>query len=812
MKTSISLALVVFLLFTAQHKAQSQDLQEGELESYHDDVRQMVSFFEYMLNTLGSKKTSARDKDVIITQSFEKIFRDPEVQVEDDLDENRDVITNKDVSAYLKDVDFFFKDVQFDFEIEEITHETNDDGNLFFKVSMIRNLKGLTVNNDSVNNTIPRFIEINYNPEKQDLQIASIYTNEFNEKKALKSWWTSISYEWRTIFKQKYDFTTDSLTLDQIKTITNTDTLDISDNKYVISIDALANLTDLKSLSLSNTSIKDVAPLRNLTDLEHLDLSRTDIEDISMIKYCRALKSIDLSHTQVRDIEVLSNMHRLENLNLSHTEVDDLTPISELKNLQRLKLRQTRVTALSSLNKLDQLQELNVSQTAIHKLEPLSGLNKLSIINLDSTNIIDLQPLGQLNNLEVVSINFTSVGSLEPLSAIKSLKSLYCDNTPLLLTKDISTFARNHPKVLIVYASEDTQSWWVSLSDSWRAIFQKQLNISNNPSKETLAKVTAIDSLDISHNSAINSLEPLKRLRDLRWLDARHTSINDITALKELNQITYLNISNTEVSELKALKNADNLQVIEADSTLIIDLTSLEYLKSLKTVYVDNTPVSGQDINLLIDKNPEVLVIFQTDRLIRWWLDLPKSWSDLLKEKSKEELVPTTEQLHQITQQEDFELTGTSINTLAPLSAFIRLKALSFNNTGISDLSPLAKHENLKTLVATNSPVSELSSLAHLKKLKMLSIANTPVEELDALENLTELREINCSGTQIKRLNELELLHGLEKLDCSNTRVKRLDPVQYLSLSELICYNTRISSGRVEDFKEENPSCSVTYY
>ncbi len=56
---------------------------------------------------LAASRRRPADKDVLVTQSYTKIFRDPKVQVEDDLDEGRKTITNKDVQAYLKDVDFF---------------------------------------------------------------------------------------------------------------------------------------------------------------------------------------------------------------------------------------------------------------------------------------------------------------------------------------------------------------------------------------------------------------------------------------------------------------------------------------------------------------------------------------------------------------------------------------------------------------------------------------------------------------------------------------------------------------------------------
>ena len=72
-------------------------------------VEDQVRFLEFLLNTLGDAQSSARDKDVIIRESYLKIFRDGKVQIEDDLLADRKVVTNKDVQAYLKDIEFFIK-------------------------------------------------------------------------------------------------------------------------------------------------------------------------------------------------------------------------------------------------------------------------------------------------------------------------------------------------------------------------------------------------------------------------------------------------------------------------------------------------------------------------------------------------------------------------------------------------------------------------------------------------------------------------------------------------------------------------------
>ena len=72
--------LFLSLLFLAQSFSYAQDLSE-EPDPKMEEVQSLVEFYEYMLNTVGAEKTPTRDKEVIITESFKKIFENEEVQI-----------------------------------------------------------------------------------------------------------------------------------------------------------------------------------------------------------------------------------------------------------------------------------------------------------------------------------------------------------------------------------------------------------------------------------------------------------------------------------------------------------------------------------------------------------------------------------------------------------------------------------------------------------------------------------------------------------------------------------------------------------
>ena len=87
-KTSTLLLFFVYciLIPAGTNYAQGQNEFSAEkIEDFKAEVKNLVNFLEYSFNTLGNPKTSARDKDVIINESYAKIFLNAEVQVEDDI-------------------------------------------------------------------------------------------------------------------------------------------------------------------------------------------------------------------------------------------------------------------------------------------------------------------------------------------------------------------------------------------------------------------------------------------------------------------------------------------------------------------------------------------------------------------------------------------------------------------------------------------------------------------------------------------------------------------------------------------------------
>ena len=809
--------LTIFAFFFAAivSTGNGQDLGEynkEEVKELTQKVEDQIRFLEYFLNTVGSEETSARDKDVIIRESYKKIFRDGQVQVEDDLLLDRKVITNKDVTAYLKDVEFFFKDAEFKFRIREVKPSLKDNDQLFFIVSLDRTLVATGLDNEKIENTQPRFVEINLERDSNELKIASIYTTKLSRDKELQEWWETLSYEWSRYFREKFGFMEDSLTMDEIHQISSIDSLDLAGNTIIQDLTPIHALRDLKYVDISNTLVQELGPISNITFLNYLDISNTPTEDIQFIKYSERLTYLDISDTKVSEIEDLMNLSNLKHLKINRTHLQGFGVLAAFSALETLELEENGFSNLENISSLKKLKSINLKGNYLINFEFLSGLEQLEEIDLEETNIMDLSPLSDLENLRIININFTEVSNLEPLIVLKDLQRVYADQTSIS-EEAADSFARKRRSVLLIHHVESLKAWWESLPSGWDKVFDEiSPNLGSSPAIEELYMLVGMDSLALSGSEVI-SLRPLVKFKKLTHLSFDDTRVHDVSPLSDLKTLETISGNGSAVTNLDALAHLGNLVHLSFRGTRLATIAPLRGLDNLEFLDIDNTEVPEWEIQELVQAQPEMTVVFRTEELATWWDGLDEVWRKVFIEQFEISNEPTTRELHALTASANVKVEGVSISTLAPLTVFFNLQELDVHNVPVSDLSPVSQMVSLKRLKISQSPITDLEPLRSLENLEFLNMANTGIDDLRPLGDLRFLRGLNVSGTNTGRLNGLDNLYELKELDISSTNVRSLNPIMDLiGLEKLVCYNTRINDRRVQRFKGSNPSCEVIYY
>ncbi len=814
----ISRYTFLFLLFCVSFVAQGQAIKgysTEQLTELSTKVEDQIQFLELLLNTVGNSQTSARDKDVIIRESYLKIFQNGKVQVEDDLVFDRKVVTNKDVTAYFRDLEFFYKNIEFKFKIREIKPGQKENGQVFFLASLDRTLTATGLKGEKITNIKPRFIEVNLDEKSQDLKIASIYTTKISRDDELKAWWTSLDPEWKLYFKSRFQLPkSDSVDLGKLYKFVAVDSLNLSGKSQIKHLKPLSELRDLKFLDISHTAIEDLSPISNITFLETLNLSSTPTTAIKFIKYSDKLRDLDISNTQIEDISELVNLTNLQVFKASNTAIQSFAVLNQFKNLKFLDLTESGFNSIENIKELVVLETLLLSKNYILNYSLLSKLSSLVTLDLSETNFEDLSSLSNMSKLVHLDITACNTFDLSPVASLKSLAKIAADETKVS-QEDATLFVRNHPDILLIHHVKDLQSWWESLSLAWKSVLIKinpELQI-EKPKIEVLTQTLNLSELNLD-DSGIETLMPLVRFISLTSISVSNNhKIDNLLPLQEVKTLRQFTAKNTSVQDASGLKENMLLERIDLESSPISSIAALSDLPELRYLNVNSSQVKEIEYPEFLLSRPDVLIIYRTDSLASWWEGLNEGWKQVFSEKYKLSASPTTEELHHLTSASSLVLEGVSFTSLEPLTIFSNLRKLTVFDAPIMVLGPLRQLTKLTSLKLSQLPAIDYLPIAGLVDLEELDLSNTGIEELIALTKLTNLKKLNLSGTNIKSLKGIETLKKLEELDVASTDLRSLKSLEDLvGLKKLTCFNTRLTPRNIDSFKESFPKCEVRYY
>ena len=789
----------------------------NKIDTFKLQVIPLVRFFESSLNFLADPRNAVNEKQTILSQSYLKWCWDEEAQIEDDLDENRLVPLYKDMPAYLSDVSFFFKSAKFNYSVQDVSVEAGQDGLTYFRVTANRNLRGLTLNSDSVNSNKVRYIEMNFDSVKQQMKIVSVYTTKLNEKDDLRNWWNGLSHEWKVVLASdmklegsmpmaQIDSFNDSVAMvggkptpimgsefyQYLSQIVHAARVDLSGNKAIVNLEPLNKLSNLTEVNISGTGINDLMPMRNLNKLEILDISNTNVSKLDPLRYCILINQFRMKSTPVADISVISAFRALSLLDISGTKVISLDPIADITTLKDLRLNRTQIKDIT----------------------PVANLINLEILNISSTQADNLAPLKGLTNLHILSCDSTVISSLAPLDNLAMLQRVYCNNSRVN-QKEALSFLKKHPEVSLIYASKELAEWWKGMTPEWQNLFNFYLKLDKQPTTEQLHRLALLDSINIIGRMTVTSLAPLSKLILLRNLQCQSTGITSLDPLKDLTELTVLNTSNTKISGLQSLSGITGLETLNVDNTQVADLSPLYGLTKLQFVFADNTLVNGKEADKFANKNPGCLLVFQTFENTDWWKGLSQPWKDVFMQQLNIQGTPDKMQLQQIAGLTKISISeNMQISDLMPLQHLSRLTELQFSGTSVGKLDPVVKMTQLQTLRFPKNPISDLTPVAGLSNLKELDFSSTLIEDLDALQNMVQLEILKFNGTKVKNLKYLQKLVKLKVLEFYDSpRIGNVDVLDGMNKLESVkMFKTNVSKKRVEKLRMMHPKCEIIFY
>jgi hypothetical protein len=862
MQLRITIVVLSILLFGLSAWCQTDNnLTKEEIDAYKQQSEQMINYLEGTLNFLGDSTEAASEKDIIINESYSKIFVDANVQIEDDLDENRDMALSKDVQAYLKDIGFFYKNIHFEFEINSIENFVNDDGQIYFKIVVNRNLQGITINDDTINNNQLRFVEINLNTIEKDLKIASIYTTLPNKKYEMAFWWNNMADSWKDYFGKGIlifdtlpfsniiSFTDSSLVKLRWKEQTRVDTLYISDGdtlNYLASSKKLAAydevflkydtsyaqipdtlILDTKTIfynieKMWKTNKIDIAnsiligglkPLAELTELEFVDISNTLIDDLSPLRNLNKLKVLKAGGTPLTNIDALRYSSSLLEIDFSNTPISNIEVLLNLKQLEKLNVSFTNINNFSTLTQLSNLKSLNISGLNISG--DISGFDKLSKLGefvMTSTNIKDLDFISNNKSIQRLNIDSTNISDLTSLTGLENLSILQANNTSV---SNISVLAKLE-NLKLIYCDNSK----VDKNEALRFIDAKPGTTVIYNTDELLKwweglpeGWQSIARSRIRHSKPV-SKEQLHKIISIKSVDlANNDAVTSLEPLRMLYRLEELDVSGCNITDLSPLGGLSNLKTINISNTKVQFVEALKTLGRLEVLKCEKTQVA------------ELAPLENCFKLKRVYADNSNVDTKMaLKLKGSLPsclVVYQTKRLNMWWQ----NLTGGWQSTLLEytktenppsreqLQEIVDSEKLQINNTNnLTSLEALGLFNRLEEIQISNTPISDIGPLSFLPSLKRINIPNNPVFDISSLSRMETLEELNIENTSVDDLEPLSGLKNLKLLNIAGTKVKSLKQIQNLEkLEVLILNNTAVKSLKyVENLRLKELKCYNT--
>jgi hypothetical protein len=359
-------------------------------------------------------------------------------------------------------------------------------------------------------------------------------------------------------------------------------------------------------------------------------------------------------------------------------------------------------------------------------------------------------------------------------------------------------------------------AWWDNLNDDWKKEFRKIVKVDEKPTISQLKALFEIDELKISKGILqencmnLESLSPVKRLKNLKTLAIEGTDIEELGPISNLKNLESLQISGTKIRNISAIRNLLKLKVFHALSSSVQDLSPLSQLKNLEEVYFSNNKLNVDLSPIAFLENIRRLAIGSTNFPVT-----QKEVNYLSNFKKLEKLSLTTKGLIslfplknssslKLLRLEGDSLDREAISIIAKMRELCEL-SIKFHSPNINSLQPVSNLYSLETLTIHSQEINSLEPLSKLINLRWLSIESGNFSSLEPLSKLSNLEGLNIQHTNVSILKPILCLKKLKNIFCTGTPLA----ADHKSMTKI----KRILKGpsEIEAFNKANPTTLVSF-
>lgn len=181
--------------------------------------------------------------------------------------------------------------------------------------------------------------------------------------------------------------------------------LDASNN-LITDVSALGSLKTLKRLDIQTNRLTNLSGLEGCVSLEYLNISNSfridadnneaGISDISALSNLTELKTLYMSNGMVPSLDAIAGLKKLEYVDATYNALRAFPDLSGMESLTTLIVRANTIFSLAGAEKAPKLATLDVRDNYIWLINEVIKMPALETIYLDGNPVIDYTPLDTL--------------------------------------------------------------------------------------------------------------------------------------------------------------------------------------------------------------------------------------------------------------------------------------------------------------------------------------------------------------------------------------------------------------------------------
>jgi internalin A len=300
--------------------------------------------------------------------------------------------------------------------------------------------------------------------------------------------------------------------------------------------------------------IRDRSPLNYemlpaFTNLKGLIIYDSPLPDLAFLEHFPNLRILEVQGNSLRSLKGIENCRKLQEFATQSNFVADLSPMDSLLDLTRIVVYDNEITSLAPIGHLEKVTHLDVSKSKITTLFHISQWSQLTYLSVYKCyELTDIDAVKNFTQLTDLNISFLPIPdfSLVLLSEHKSLKDLRVQG--MVKSNQDLQYIMHHTTITDLTMGKNDN---VTTIDSLRFLVKlKYLDIHSN-NVDDLYPVRNFPQLVklVMYRNKVRDISPLLSCPDLRSLFLHENPIQDYSPLFQMGYLQHLNLNRDDFDQ-----------------------------------------------------------------------------------------------------------------------------------------------------------------------------------------------------------------------------------------------------------------------